>query len=590
MSGIEKEKYLKFLTIFKSKVLAKAIFLILVVPVLSFSELPKNEYIIENNKIYYQSDFEKLPVVKIFKRENSYSDNLFYPDFATFKIIDDVYAVDKDSVFADGFSIEGADVKTFEIIDHGLAKDSTYVYNYGIVAKADGKYIDAKTLSVIKSPTGIIDFLKDKNGIYRDALLGMWDKIEEKDNSDFKDLGQGHSRDRNTIYVFGREAEENIDIKTFEMLKDGYSKDKNNIYYFGEKVEGIDMNNYEILGNENDTGYIRDKKNIFYNEKKIKNADISTFEIMEYNHSKDKNSVYYYGEKIEGADPKTFRDFPPYYKIDRNGVYSGGKKLNVNPKTFFVFEKNYNYGKDDKYVYYLAHNADERGEKVKDAEVGTFEVLNKLYSKDSKNVYLDFKGYVENLEGADAKTFEVLNDRYAKDKNFVYYDGKKIENSDPASFELISYEIGKDKNRVYRRSSILGDVEFSFFDPEETARDKYQNPEKYKVEVDSKTFRKITDSEEINGYYALDRNRGYYIENAISPGILEGTAEIIYLNGLNVPNVEVLNDFYIKDDKKVYCLGFEVENADARTFKVKNKVSSEAEDKNNKYEYCKVIK
>ena len=60
MSGIEKEKYLKFLTIFKSKVLAKAIFLILVVPVLSFSELPKNEYIIENNKIYYQSDFEKL--------------------------------------------------------------------------------------------------------------------------------------------------------------------------------------------------------------------------------------------------------------------------------------------------------------------------------------------------------------------------------------------------------------------------------------------------------------------------------------------------------------------------------------------------
>ena len=55
-------------------------------------------------------------------------------------------------------------------------------------------------------------------------------------------------------------------------------------------------------------------------------------------------------------------------------------------------------------------------------------------------------------------------------------------------------------------------------------------------------------------------------------------------------NVKVLNNYYIKDDKNVYCLGVKVKEADALTFKVKNSFSSEAQDKNHKYEYCKVIK
>ena len=54
-------------------------------------------------------------------------------------------------------------------------------------------------------------------------------------------------------------------------------------------MEGIDINNYEILENEDNDGYIKDKNNIYYNEKKIENADISSFEIMKYNYSKDKN-------------------------------------------------------------------------------------------------------------------------------------------------------------------------------------------------------------------------------------------------------------------------------------------------------------
>lgn len=570
----------------------KMIFIIFIIPILIFAELPKNKYIIENQKIYYQSDFQKLPVVKVINRGKFDEDLLFYPDFATFKILNNNYAIDKDSVFFNGFNIKEADVKTFEILEIPLAKDRNFVYYYGVIAKYSGKNIDGKTLSVVKSSDGNIKFLKDKNGIYKDleAILGRWEKINEKETSDLEDLGNGYSRDRNNIYVFERKSEENIDIKTFKVLKNGYSRDKNNIYYYGRKVEGIDINDYEILGSEADTGYIKDKNNIFYNERKIENADIPTFEILEYNHSKDKNAVYYYGEKIEGADPKTFKHFPPYYWIDKNDVYSGGKKLNVNPKTFSIFEKNNNYGKDDRNIYYISSVAEEEGKILKDADVKTFVILNNLYSKDSKNVYLDYNQYVEKLEGTDAKTFILLNEKYAKDKNAVYYNGQKIENANPKSFEIISDEIGKDKNRVYKQDKILGDIEFSFFDTEDIYQDKLKNPEKYKVEVDAKTFRKLKASKEINGYYALDKNRGYYIESANSPGYLEGTAKVIYLNELNVANVNLLNPFYIKDDKKVYCLGFEVEYADAKTFKVKNNYSSEAEDKNNKYEYCKITR
>ena len=115
--------------------------------------------------------------------------------------------------------------------------------------------------------------------------------------------------------------------------------------------------------------------------------------------------------------------------------------------------------------------------------------------------------------------------------------------------------------------------------------------EKVKLKADSQTFKAITDVKEINGFYAIDKYRGYYIENSESSSDSFGyLSEVYYLDDLNVKNVKVLNNYYIKDDKNVYCLGVKVKEADALTFKVKNSFSSEAQDKNHKYEYCKVIK
>ena len=53
---------------------------------------------------------------------------------------------------------------------------------------------------------------------------------------------------------------------------------------------------------------------------------------------------------------------------------------------------------------------------------------------------------------------------------------------------------------------------------------------------------------------------------------------------------EFLNDFYIKDNDYVYCNEDVLNEADPKTFKVVNQHSSRAEDKNHKYEYCKVVK
>lgn len=550
------------------------------------------EYVTEGGKIYYKDKNFKSLVFKVKESRNSEQlrKEIFYPDMESFKILDENYAIDKDSVFfhnsnitRQNSDIENVDLGTFEIINEILSKDKNNVYKWSSILTSDqtGDPLDIKTFSIIKSPNGKINYVKDKNGIYDISML------------------------------FAEKLEGIKDENTFRVLGDVYTEDKYNIYYYDVKIKNVDKSSFKSLGN----GYGRDKNSIFYNEKRMKVSDISSFEVMNSNYSKDKNIVFYDGDIIKNADSSSFKIIDGHYSKDKNSVYYNGEKLKVDAKTFYIFKENENFGKDSKNVYYVdILSNDEKIEVIEGADVSSFKLLNKNYAKDNNKVYYnsDIINILLKIDDADSETFTVLGDDYAKDKTNIYYSGSKLKNADVKTFKIISDFVAKDKDRVYIKYWEIGEEESSdnlmnlLLEEEDIiSKEKFEKAiklvanfykdekenEKVRLKVDSQTFKAITDVKEINGFYAIDKYRGYYIENSESSSDSFGyLSEVYYLDDLNIKNVKVLNNYYIKDDKNVYCLGVKVKEADALTFKVKNSLSSEAQDKNHKYEYCKVIK
>src|SRR3989339_98453 len=112
-------------------------------------------------------------------------------------------------------------------------------------------------------------------------------------------------------------------------------------------------------------------------------------------------------------------------KVDENGF---------DTNTFTFLDSNDFYAKDKTGVYFQGNQTyltstptPNKNEKIKGADLATFEYINGWYSKDKKNVYIA----TDPIEGADTATFITLPDskgffRYAKDKNTTYYGGKPV--------------------------------------------------------------------------------------------------------------------------------------------------------------------
>lgn len=331
-------------------------------------------------------------------------------------------------------------------------------------------------------------------------------------------------------------------------------------------------------------GYAKDRNNVYYDDKKVLGADINTFEVKE-DIVKDKNSIYSNGKKLEGADIQTFRKLNEYYDIDKNNIYYNLnsnldiKRIKNTDGNFKIIEEKLIKNKDG--VYYL-------GEKIKEIDPNSFKIIrknnfkkdNSYYAKDSKNVYyiqldpsyiLDtdntlkdnaLKNVVKVLKGANPNTFEVINDYYSKDDKNIFYISWIVEKeplikgADIKTFEVLNNDFSKDKDNVYFGT-----------DKEE--------------DLDSKSFKILNlSSQNRNGYYLEDKNGIYFLK-------IDDFGN--YFNKVTDKG-KFLNDFYIKDNDYVYCNEDVLNEVDPNTFKVVDEHSSRAEDKNHKYEYCKIIK
>ena len=206
------------------------------------------------------------------------------------------------------------------------------------------------------------------------------------------------------------------------------------------------------------------------------------------------------------------------------------------------------YSIDKGKVYYK--NKILEGVNPKTAELIGFSLL-----KDDKNVY--YMG--EKIKDIKIKNFEKLGQNYWKNENKIYYRDKKIENADIMSFKVLNEDYAKDKNHVYDGNESIG-----------------------RGIKDPKTFEFLPNGIINATLYGKDKYNVYYIKNKML-NCFDSSYFIYEVEGINRDKVEVLNKWFIKDDKNIYFKGKILEGADYNTFEVLP--NGNGKDKNRSYEY-----
>ena len=589
----------------------------------SFKVLENNkdsyfDYYVDKSNVYIDKDnlekitgadrnsFEILGYSIARDKNNVYNkgEKLGNIDIASFKYFDNWIAKDKNRVFYmdERKDIKNADAKTFERMEESYYfRDKNNVFalkndypdsNYNLVLEMS-KNIDRSSFDILNA-----EFGKDKNGVYYfgekiDGIssnnakvveeLGDYDYIFQSDNDHYLvTVNEGNSydksddntkekfkikkinglnidydtfkyfeiydlyKDKNNFYYHSdndlKKIKSDIDVKSAEKMIElrDFIKDKNNIYYFSDgKLEKInlkiDVNNLEYLddGNSVFSSYLRDGKNVYFvNDedgkiKIVKNVDKNTFKVVNRNYGVDNKNVYYLGEKLDFVGLDGLKIFGEYYLKDKNSVYE--ISMNDNDKVKVKPIKNLNI------------------------DVATFEdIFNEGLFKDKNTVYYaeDNDGDIslKILQGADPATFEF--GIISKDKNSIFIGNQKLEGVSSKGFEVLddTFNFVKDYKNVYYL-------------------DRESDGITYKVKVldtkgiDIPSLELLGDS--YNKYYR-DKNNIYFLNDK------DDKMEFEKLAGANPKTFEIVDDYFARDDKNVYILGYKVDGIDPKTFEALN--------------------
>jgi len=194
------------------------------------------------------------------------------------------------------------------------------------------------------------------------------------------------------------------------------------------------------------------------------------------------------------------------------------------------------------------------------------QILGDYYSIDKGKVYYGN----EILEGANPKTAELIGFSLLKDDKNVYYMGEKIKDVKIKNFEKLGQNYWKNDNKIYYRDEKIENADIMSFKVlnEYFAKDK--------------TFEFLPNGIIYGTLYGKDKYNVYYIENKMI-NCFDTYYSIYEVNGINKDKVEVMNDWFIKDDKNIYFKGEILEGADYNTFEVLP--NGNGKDKNRSYEY-----
>jgi hypothetical protein len=145
------------------------------------------------------------------------------------------YSTNDNKVYYEGKIMEGADARTFKVIENpnnlvDYAVDANHVYRRGQVLNIA---INPGSFEVV-----FPNVIRDKDYVFFSRPDSEYNRVQNVDIGTLQDLGKNYYGDKNTVWFLGVEIA-GADPYSFEVLDDMYTKDRMRVYSFGRVVEGV---------------------------------------------------------------------------------------------------------------------------------------------------------------------------------------------------------------------------------------------------------------------------------------------------------------------------------------------------------------
>ena len=242
--------------------------------------------------------------------------------------------------------IEGADAKSFQVLNDNYAKDKNQVY-YGDTYRKGQEYYMMKhsRLRVLHADAATFryldfDYSQDKSSVFYEGVA-----FPVKDIATFQLIDREYARDRVTAY-YHQQPIPGSDGSSFTALGRGYSKDTRQVFYSTLVPRGTDPIRRSIVlkGAKPDSfkvldvaGYAADASQVYY-QGELLTKDVAAFSLLELGYAKTGTVVYFEGKPVPGADAASFemkldRLQEGVDAKDRNTTYRRGEKVQPKPQS-----------------------------------------------------------------------------------------------------------------------------------------------------------------------------------------------------------------------------------------------------------------
>lgn len=227
------------------------------------------------------------------------------------------YEVRNNTVRYEDRVIANADAASFQILGNGYAKDRNNVYLDGQVLR----YVDPYTFRLIGGGNGNATAGEVVGGRGHDTEGYYDNRNHNNDHNGRRPFNPRYVISSFDVYFDGRKVDGAF-ASSFKDMGNGYGKDSFSVYYYGEKLPGSNSNTFKIL----EDGYAKDSFTVYFYGEKTKGS-ASTFKVLGDGYAKDAFDVFYYGEKVNGAIPNSFKVDRDGYAHDAFHTYYYGRKL-----------------------------------------------------------------------------------------------------------------------------------------------------------------------------------------------------------------------------------------------------------------------
>ena len=238
-------------------------------------------YHVRDDTVYYLNPFPG----KAFKIDAA--------DPSNFRVFDRTYARDNERVFINGHLLQGADAGSFQLLDRpGFSKDADRVYQHDHPISTDPDNFELLDSGLAKDSTGV--YWSDGSVLSDDPE--NFAIISDVNHYLF-------AEDRSRVYVNGKPITD-ASPATFRVLQGAYARDEDSAFYFDTSIPGADVATFRPLQGP----YAVDSQRAYWMGRIIVGADPATFVVLNANFecSADETRAFYRGTVIANADPAKF--------------------------------------------------------------------------------------------------------------------------------------------------------------------------------------------------------------------------------------------------------------------------------------------